>query len=440
MKDRAVFVLAGGQSTRMTTGVSKLLMPLGGRFLLDYALDLAHHYASEVYTVLSSALADKFQRTGHIVIQEQAKGTGDAFICAFRCALARDPDFLSKEILVILGDTPLLEMHDLEPLMHIPLRHSASMAILGMEPPDPTGYGRLLMEGEHVRAIREEKEASTSEKAIQLCNTGVMRIHAAHAHQLIEKLFSGARSEIYLTDLVEYSDDCRMVKAPWAHCVGVNTPQEWVKAEQALQQRFRQRALHQGAILIAPEQTFFSYDTMLSRGALIYPFVYCGPGVKLGCSTIFSFSHLQHCQIHDGAQVGPFAHIREGTIIGPHSQIGNFVETKNSTFEEHSKAKHLSYIGDAMVGAHVNIGAGVITCNYDGLEKHKTHIAEHAFVGSHTCLIAPVSVGAQSTVGAGSVITKDVPPQHLALSRVAQENRPLPHGSKHLRRVLKKTK
>jgi bifunctional UDP-N-acetylglucosamine pyrophosphorylase/glucosamine-1-phosphate N-acetyltransferase len=425
------FILAAGKSSRMGTARSKIELPLGGRPLLEYVLDVASHWAGdEVYCVLSPE-QEQVSIRAHRVIQPVAKGTGDAFKIAFQHALQRDSDFLLKDILVVLGDAPLLQVQDLAPLMALP---EGSFGIMGMVPPDPGAYGRIKIENGHV-SIVEARHASQEESAIPLCNTGVMRMKASLVYPFLSELTASGASECYLTDLVARVPDVCVIEGAWQNFLGINTRSEWSQAEGLLQQRFRQKAMEEGALLLAPETTFLSYDTQVARDVMLFAHTVLQPGVRLERGVrVLPFSVLQSCHIQEESSIGPFAHIREGSVLGAHTCIGNFVEVKHSTLESGSKAKHLSYLGDAQIGSGVTIGAGVITCNYDGHKKSKVTIGSGSFVGSNAALVAPIVLGENVTVGAGSILTQDVPDQTLALSRADQKNIALSQDSKHLKR------
>ncbi len=437
------FILAAGRSKRMESHTPKVFLPLGGRTVIEYSLEVARCWAEkDVYTVLSaSTVVHQITETlgSAIVIQEAPLGTGDAFRVAFREAVVKDPDFLSKDILVLLGDTPLVQVSDLTPLIESYQSErdgkKPDIAVMGMTPPSPEGYGRLVTSSQgQVTAIIECAQATPDQKKISLCNTGVMLIRASSVAPLIDFFERSSSGEFYLTDLIAQVPLAVAVQGDWESFAGFNTRQQWHQVEHLLQKRFRERAIQQGAFLLGPETTFFSYDTQVGKDVMIHPHTVFGPGVQLEDDvTILSFSVLTQCQVQSKATVGPFAHIRGGCLLGPQSYVGNFVEVKNTVLGEKSQAKHLTYLGDATIGDHVNIGAGVITCNYDGVHKYATVIEDRAFIGSHSTLIAPITIGEQAFVGAGSTLTKNVSSRTLALSRAPQKDIPLSPGSKLLR-------
>ncbi len=430
-----VFILAGGTSSRMGMRTPKALMPIGGRPMIYAVLELAKTYSQEIYIVVSGAIKDHLaSEKVHLVLQQQPLGTGHAFGLAFAAALEKDPGIVSKKILVLLGDTPLVTPEDLAPL--IQQSPQADLVVMGMIPPCPDGYGRMCVENGTLVAIVESKDATEDQKNIDLCNTGVMCLDGAFVKENIHSLVpSKVTKELYLTDLVARAGNARYSVGNWKNFSGINTRQQLAKAEAVAQEGFRKRAFDQGAYLMSPETTFLSHDTLCAVDVVLHPMVVCGPGVRLDQGvTIYSGSVLERCHIKESSTIGPFARIRPGSILGPSAHIGNFVETKNATIGYASQVKHLSYIGDAFIGDHVNVGAGVITCNYDGHSKNVTHLDDGVFVGSNTAFIAPVSVGKNATIGAGSVITKSVEPETLALSRPPQRSIVLRSNSRHLDR------
>lgn len=440
----AAFILAAGKSTRMASRIPKVLLPLGGRALIDYPLEVAHGLAGpEVTVVVSPTLPDQGWSGVRCVVQPQALGTGNAFFQALQACVHLQGD---QDIVVLFGDCPLIQMADIHPLLKKRALHpQAGIILLGFYPTDPTGYGRLVTEQGRVKAIIEEKEACPTEKQIGFCYTGIMLIKAGLARQLTPRLPQRPLTgEYYLTDLVALAvnegHEVMAIEGQRHNLVGVNTRTEWQEAEMILQKRFRARATEQGAFLYAPQTTFLSYDTQVAEDVHIHPHVYLGPGVVLDTQvTVQSFSHLSHCHLKQGTRVGPFAHIHHSVTAGPSAVIGNFVEVKKSSLGPYAKAKHLAYVGDATLGPHVNMGAGSVICNYDGHTKHTTHVEAGALIGSNSALVAPVHIGENATVGAGSIITHDVPAGSLATTRAPQRNRLLPSDSKHLNRPRKET-
>jgi bifunctional UDP-N-acetylglucosamine pyrophosphorylase / glucosamine-1-phosphate N-acetyltransferase len=358
-------------------------------------------------------------------VQAKQLGTADA-VRAAREALE---DF-KGDVLVLYGDTPLLTAETLN-RVRAELKAGADLVVIGFEAADPTGYGRLLLdERGSLAAIREEKDASDEERALTLCNSGIMAFRSAKTLlDLLGRIGNeNAKSEFYLTDAVALARvdrlEARIVLSDGEEVLGVNSRAELADAEAAMQQRLRAMAMANGATLVAPETVFFSHDTRIGRDVVIEPNVVIGPGVVIeDGATIRGFCHIEGAHIGPGAIVGPFARLRPGATLGEDAHVGNFVEIKQAEIGEGAKVNHLTYIGDASVGARANIGAGTITCNYDGFAKHRTEIGAGAFVGSNSSLVAPVKIGDGAYIGSGSVISKDVSPDALALTRSPQEER-----------------
>jgi bifunctional UDP-N-acetylglucosamine pyrophosphorylase/glucosamine-1-phosphate N-acetyltransferase len=350
-------------------------------------------------------------------VQHERRGTGHAVLTA-KPAIARGFD----DILVLVGDAPLIKSGTLAALRGA-LAQGAAVAVLGFRAADPTGYGRLVTRGDELIAIKEHADATDAERAITLCNSGLMALAGRDALEILEKIGNTNRKgEFYLTDAVEVARG--MGRQAVAREVmedevsGINSKAQLAAAEGQIQQRLRQAALEAGVTLVAPETVFLSSDTKLGRDVVVEPYVVFGPGVTVEAgATIRSFSHIDGAHVGKGAIVGPYARLRPGAKLGDKVHIGNFVEIKEATIEAGAKANHLSYIGDARVGEGANIGAGTITCNYDGAAKHRTDIGKGAFIGSNSALVAPVKIGDGAYIGSGSVITKDIPADALALER-----------------------
>jgi bifunctional UDP-N-acetylglucosamine pyrophosphorylase/glucosamine-1-phosphate N-acetyltransferase len=358
-------------------------------------------------------------------VQQERRGTADAVLAAKR-AIERRPD----DVLIVYGDTPLIRATTLERL-RAPLATGVAVSVLGFRPADPSGYGRLVVAGDELIAIREEADASEGERAIGLCNGGIVALSGAHALAILERIGNQNRKgEFYLTDAVEIARamklDAVAIEVEEDEVRGINTKSQLAEAEAVAQQRLRKAALDSGVTLIAPETVFLCADTKFGRDIVIEPYVVFGEKVTVEDGAVIrSFSHLAGTHVGKGVSVGPFARLRPGTRLGDGARIGNFVEVKEASIEAGAKANHLSYIGDAVVGAGANIGAGTITCNYDGSGKHRTTIGDGAFIGSNSALVAPVEIGAGAYIGSGSVITKNVPAGALALGRgrqVVKEN------------------
>jgi bifunctional UDP-N-acetylglucosamine pyrophosphorylase / glucosamine-1-phosphate N-acetyltransferase len=356
-------------------------------------------------------------------IQRERLGTAHAVLAA-RDAIARGAD----DLLVVFGDTPLISAATLA-RMRAPLRKGAALAVLGFRAADPTGYGRLLIEGGKLVAIREQADASAEERKLTLCNAGVMAFDGRRALKILEKIGNAnSKGEYYLVDAVtivrDMGSEAVVIETSEDEVRGINTKAQLAEAEAVMQARLRKAALDAGVTLVAPETVFLSADTKFGSDVTIEPFVVIGPGVTIADgAVIHSFSHVVQSSIGKKALVGPFARLRPGVSLGDGSKVGNFVEMKASTLEAGVKVNHLSYIGDTHIGAKTNIGAGTITCNYDGFSKHKTIIGAGAFVGTNSSLVAPVKIGNGAYIGSGSVITKDVPDDALAVERSPQTNR-----------------
>jgi bifunctional UDP-N-acetylglucosamine pyrophosphorylase/glucosamine-1-phosphate N-acetyltransferase len=335
--------------------------------------------------------------------------------------LARKPD----DILIVYADSPLIRPATLTRL-RAPLANDAAIAVLGFRPADPAGYGRLIMKDTDLIAIREEADASATERQITLCNGGMMALAGKSALAILERIGNDNRkAEFYLTDAVEIARGLKLravaVEVEEDDVRGINTKSQLAEAEAVAQQRLRKAALDGGVTLIAPETVFLSADTKFGKDVVVEPYVVFGEKVTVEDGAVIrSFSHLAGAHVGKGVSVGPFARLRPGARLGEGARIGNFVEVKEAVIEAGAKANHLSYIGDAFVGANTNIGAGTITCNYDGAEKHRTEIGKDVFIGSNSALVAPVTIGEGAYIGSGSVITEDVPAGALALGRARQ--------------------
>jgi bifunctional UDP-N-acetylglucosamine pyrophosphorylase/glucosamine-1-phosphate N-acetyltransferase len=359
-----------------------------------------------------------------VFVQRERLGTAHAVLAA-RDAIERGYD----DILVTYADIPLLRGETLG-AMRAGLAEGAALVALGFEPLNPAGYGRLIERGGRLVAIREDKDASAEEKAARLCNAGPLAFGGAEALALLEAVApDNVQREYYLTDLVEIANArglmARTLEAHETEVMGVNDRAQLAVAEKEMQARLRRRAMLDGATLVAPETVFLSFDTRIGRDVTIEPHVVIGAGVAIADgAVIHAFSHLEGARVATGASVGPFARLRPGADIAERAKVGNFVEIKKAAIEAGAKVNHLSYIGDARVGANANIGAGTITCNYDGFSKFKTDIGAGAFIGSNSALVAPVTIGDGAYVGSGSVVTKNVEPDALAVARGRQEARP----------------
>jgi bifunctional UDP-N-acetylglucosamine pyrophosphorylase / glucosamine-1-phosphate N-acetyltransferase len=423
-------VLAAGEGTRMRSSLPKVLHPVASQSLLAHVLHAVPNGTGAATAVVIgpnhedvAAEARRVRPDAATYIQRERLGTAHAVLAA-REAVARGAD----DLLVVFGDTPLISPVTFERL-RAPLKNGATLAVLGFRAADPTGYGRLLVEGDRLVAIREQADASQAERAITLCNAGVMAFDGRKALEIIEKIgHANAKGEYYLTDAVTVVRDLGLeavvIETSEDEVRGINTKAQLAEAEQVMQSRLRKAAMDAGVTMIAPETVYLAADTTFGNDVTIEPFVVIGPGVSIADgAVIHSFSHIVQASIGKKASIGPYARLRPGTSLGEGVKIGNFVETKAATLQAGAKVNHLSYIGDAHVGEGANIGAGTITCNYDGFDKHRTTIGAGAFVGSNSSLVAPVKIGNRAYVGSGSVITKDVPDDALAVERSPQNNR-----------------
>lgn len=408
----------------MRSALPKVLHRVGGRTLIGHVLDAAAASgAMRVNVVIGpdrpDVAAEVKKRTPNAGVFEQRERLGTA-----HAVLSAKPALGAEDLIVAFGDTPLVRAETFSMLADA--LQDAAVAVLGFRPKDPHGYGRLIMDGGQLAAIREEKDASPTERKIGLCNAGIMAFSGKYALALIEAIGNdNAKREYYLTDAVALARarklNVAVREAPEEEVMGINDRAQLAAAEAELQKRLRKAALESGVTLVAPDTVFFSADTKLGKDVIVEPNVVFGPGVVVKDSaTIKAFSHLEGAEVGEGASIGPFARLRPGTKLGAKTRIGNFVETKAATLGDGAKANHLSYIGDATVGANANIGAGTITCNYDGYDKHKTEIGDGAFIGSNSALVAPVKIGAGAYVGSGSVVTDDVPADALAVGRGRQ--------------------
>ena len=420
-------VLAAGEGTRMRSARPKVLHSIAGRSLLAHVLAAVGEAGVTATAVVvgpgQEAVAAEARRIlpgTQCFVQGERRGTAQAALAA-KSAIERQPD----DILIVYGDTPFIRAATLKRLRGA-LAANAAVAVLGFRPADPAGYGRLIVAGGKLIAIREEAHASASERAIDLCNGGIMALAGAQALAILERIGAHNRKgEYYLTDAVAIARDMKLnavaVEVEEDEVRGINTKSQLAEAEVVAQQRLRKAALDAGVTFVAPETVFLCADTKFGKDVVVEPYVVFGEKVTVeDGAVIHSFSHLVGAHVGNGASVGPFARLRAGTRLGDGARVGNFVEVKQAVIEAGAKANHLSYIGDAVVGANANVGAGTITCNFDGSAKHRTTIGEGAFIGSNSALVAPVEIGARAYIGSGSVITEDVPADALAVARGKQ--------------------
>ncbi|MCA1365875.1 bifunctional UDP-N-acetylglucosamine diphosphorylase/glucosamine-1-phosphate N-acetyltransferase GlmU [Bradyrhizobium sp. BRP14] len=424
-------ILAAGESTRMKSAMSKVLHPVAGRPMISHVVEaLARASISDVALVVGrdaeavSAAASTGSVTATSFLQKERLGTGHAVLAA-REAIAKGYD----DVLVVFGDTPLITAAPLKEARD-GLAAGNDVVVIGFQTADPTGYGRLIVEDGTLVAIREHKDATEEERRITYCNGGLMAIDGRRALDFLDRIGNAnAKGEYYLTDLVEIvrslGGRAIAVEAPEEELTGCNTRAELAYIERLWQQRRRHEMMLAGVSMIAPETVFLSWDTELAQDVLVEPNVVFGPGVRVESGAIIhAFSHVEGAHVGAGATVGPFARLRPGADLGPKSKVGNFCEVKKAEIGAGAKVNHLTYIGDAFVGGGSNIGAGTITCNYDGVNKHVTRIGANAFVGSNSSLVAPVSIGDGALVASGSVITDDVPADAVAFGRARQEIKP----------------
>ncbi len=440
MTDRAllIVILAAGKGTRMRSGLPKVLHLVAGRSLLGHVMAAATAAsASDIAVVAGPGMdnvRDEAKRqlaTARIYLQQEQLGTANALLAA-RDALAGH----RGDVIVLFGDTPLMTPATIAAAQH-GLAHN-HIVVVGFQAADATGYGRILTDVDgSVLAIREYRDASEAERRVSLCNSGVMGLRSERLLELLDDIGNtNSKGEFYLTDVVEIARAKGLtvgyVTTAEAETQGVNDRAQLAVVEAQYQARKRADVLLGGATLTAPDTVYFSFDTVIGQDVSIEPFVVFGPGVTIADNvTIRAFTHIvgtdrkinSGAKIAEGVELGPFSRIRPGTDLGRNVHVGNFVETKNVVLEEGAKANHLSYLGDARVGAGANIGAGTITCNYDGFNKHHTDIGAGAFIGSNSALVAPVKIGARAIVGAGSVIAKDVAADALAVTRAPHDER-----------------
>ena len=426
----SVIILAAGKGTRMESDLPKVLHHLAGAPMLLHVMKSSATLEPERLVIIAGhgadavgAVARDYSETAQVVLQSEQLGTGHAASQA-KSALAD----CTGDVIVLYGDTPFVRPETLQALLAA--RKTADIVLLGFQAANAGRYGRLVMQGSAVLRIVEYKDASEQERAITFCNSGVICAKADVLFSLLEAVGNdNASKEYYLTDIVQLAND-RNLSVTAVHCdeaetMGINSRAELAQAEASFQSRTRMEMMALGVSLTAPETVYFAYDTVLGRDSQVEPNVVFGPGVTVeNGARIRAFSHLEGCHISSGAVVGPYARLRPGTELAENVRIGNFVEIKNARIEDGAKVNHLSYIGDANIGEASNIGAGTVTCNYDGVGKHRTEIGASVFIGSNTMLVAPVTVGDAAMTASGSVITKNVEPGALAIARSEQSNKP----------------
>ena len=424
-------VLAAGEGTRMKSSLPKVLHKVAGLPLVCHVVKAVQESGqgtgkSDVALVVGRGAetvrnaVEKFAGPVSAFEQTERLGTAHAVLAA-RAAIARGYD----DLLIVFGDTPLIEAQSLQ-AARARLAGGADIVVIGFRPANPHGYGRLIEEGGRLTAIVEEKEATEAQKKIGFCNGGLMAVRGDHALALLDAVGNdNAKGEYYLTDIVAIAHqkglNVAAIEVPVDNVIGINNRAELAEAEAIWQNRRRRDMMLAGVTLIAPETVFFHHDTLVEADVIIEPNVFFGPGVQVASGAlIHSFTHMEGAHIGPDAEIGPFARLRPGANLGEKTKVGNFCEVKNADVKKGAKINHLTYIGDATVGSAANIGAGTITCNYDGYNKFRTEIGENAFVGSNSSLVAPVRI---AYIASGSVITSDVPADGLAFGRARQENK-----------------
>jgi len=423
----ACIILAAGQGTRMRSDLPKVLHPVAGLPMIGHVLNTCAELAAEKITVVVGPKADAIEKAvlpHRCVVQPKPLGTGDAV----KAALDELKNFVG-DVIVMFGDGPLVTTDAVRRMQQKRQDSGAAIVVTGFQLDDPGANGRLILDEQgNLAGIVEASEVKPSQRPSKFCNGGMMLFGSDKLWPLLDQLRdNNAKKEFYLTDCVELArkagDICAMVEMPYEIVACANSRSELAVLEKFVQRRLRERAMAGGATLTDPDTVYLSSDTKIGQDVTIGPNTFIGPGVEIGNNVdIRAFCHIEQARIEEGAVIGPFARLRPGTSVGTGAHIGNFVELKNTEVGRGAKINHLSYIGDATVGARANIGAGTITCNYDGFRKHHTSIGAETFIGSNTSLVAPVKVGDGAYVGAGSVITMEVPANTLAIARGRQAN------------------
>ncbi|MEA3043257.1 MAG: bifunctional UDP-N-acetylglucosamine pyrophosphorylase / glucosamine-phosphate N-acetyltransferase [Sphingomonadales bacterium] len=428
----AAVILAAGKGTRMMSDVHKVLHPIAGRAMLDHLLGVLETLAPARKVVVVGSGREQVAglveaRGGELVVQDKQLGTAHAV------RMAEEPlAGFAGDVLILYGDTPLIEAETMARMLdRLHGSDAPAAVVVGFRPADPLQYGRILAHGDGtIDKMVEYKDATAEERAVDLCNSGLMAARAEDLFPLLARVGNdNAAGEYYLPDVIMLAAADGRASAvieaePW-EMAGVNSRAELALVEAEWQRRRRLKAMADGVTLVAPETVWFAHDTQIGRDTIVEPNVVFGPGVTIGEDVrIRAFSHLEGATVEAGAQIGPYARLRPGAEIGEGARVGNFVEVKKARLGKGAKANHLSYLGDADIGANANIGAGTITCNYDGFFKYRTNIGEGAFIGSNSALVAPVTIGKGALVAAGSVITRDVPDDAVAVARGAQVEKP----------------
>ena len=426
----AAVILAAGKGTRMKSDRHKVLHPIAGRPMLMHLMASVDALSPAKKVVIVGDKADQLEAalggTADLAVQDPQLGTGHAVQQAEAALAGFDGD-----VLILYGDVPFVPAATMRAMIdRLNAPDAPAVVVLAFEPADPQQYGRVIADGDRVTKMVEHKDATPQERAVRLCNSGLMAAKSADLFALLARVTDdNAAKEFYLVDIVNIANadgrHCAVVVTDPFDVAGINSRSELAAMEGEWQARRRTQAMADGASLIAPDTVWFAWDTQLGRDVTVEPNVFFGPGVTVADAvTIRANCHIEGATIGTGCEVGPFARLRPGTVLGEKAKIGNFVEVKKSVLGKGAKANHLTYLGDATVGAGANIGAGTITCNYDGYFKYHTEIGERAFIGSNSALVAPVKIGADAIVGAGSTVTRDVMDGELRLVRAEQSVKP----------------
>lgn len=425
----AAIILAAGKGTRMKSDLHKVLHPIAGRPMLMHLLESVDALSPERKVVVVGSGKDQLEAalagSASLAVQEPQLGTGHAVQQAENALQGFEGD-----VLILYGDVPFVPTTTMQSMIdRLNAPDAPAVVVLAFEPEDILSYGRVITEHDRITKMVEHKDASEEERACRLCNSGLMAVKSKDLFALLSRVGNdNAAGEFYLVDIVNIANadgrHCAVVKTDPFDVAGINSRAELAAMEAAWQDRRRAQAMADGASLIAPETVWFSYDTVIGRDVVIQPNVFFGPGVAIADKVMVNgFSHIEGATIASGAEIGPYARLRPGAVLEEKSKVGNFVEVKKTRLGKGAKANHLTYLGDADIGAGANIGAGTITCNYDGYFKYQTQIGAGAFIGSNSALVAPVTIGAGAIVAAGSTITSDVSADALALVRPKQEEK-----------------
>jgi len=431
----AAVILAAGQGTRMKSDIHKVLHPIAGRPMLMHLMASVDALNPAKKVVVVGDKADQLEAalggTADLAVQEPQLGTGHAVQQAESALADFARDNADGDVLILYGDVPFVPTATMQAMIdRLNAPDAPAVVVLAFEPADAQQYGRVITDGDRVTKMVEHKDATEAERAVRLCNSGLMAAKARDLFALLARVTDdNAAKEFYLVDIVNIANadgrHCAVVKTDPYDVAGINSRAELAAMEGEWQARRRVQAMADGASLVAPDTVWFAWDTELGRDVLVEPNVFFAPGVKVADGVrIRANCHIEGTVIGAGCEVGPFARLRPGTVLGEKAKIGNFVETKKAVLGKGAKANHLTYLGDATVGAGANIGAGTITCNYDGYFKYRTEIGENAFIGSNSALVAPVRVGRDAIVGAGSTVTRDVMDGELRLVRAEQSVKP----------------